>query len=167
MRTDGYQVTKTTVAPKKVQGDWRSARQQERLSGINNQSHRQPLDKPHPIKDGLQFRDHAEVLVYDALVALAESRPKSDTISITVNAPVRVAGRTFIPDFIVTFRHRAGIIEVDGATHNKRYLSDASKTELFIDAGFLVVYRIPAEDTGKPELVKSHLDTFMRRLLAR
>jgi len=33
----------------------------------------------------------------------------------------------------------------DHDRHNKRYLSDASKNELFIDARFVVVYRILAE----------------------
>jgi hypothetical protein len=168
LNLEGHRVTpKTKVAPKRVQGDWRTARQQERLSGVSNQAHRQPLDKPHPVKDGLHFRTPEEVLVYDALVALQGSRPKTDTICIAVNAPVRVAGRTFVPDFMVTLRGRVGVIEVDGGTHQKRFLADASRNDLLTDGGFSLVYRIAAEDTARPEEVRAHLDTFIARLLSK
>jgi hypothetical protein len=155
------------IVPKRIPDNWRELRQQERLSGVNNQAAWAPKAKPHPVKDGLHFRDPSEVIVYDALQALQASRPQSDTISILPNAPVRVGGRTFIPDFVVTYRGRVGIIEVDGATHHGRYLADASKSELFVDAGYVLVYRIPAEDTSDPAAVRGHLDNFLARLIAR
>ena len=166
-RTDKSYIVKLVLLPEEVQKNWREQRQQDRLDTVSNQAHRQPLTKPHPVKDGLHFRENSEVLVYDALMALQESRPKTDTICVAVAPAVRVGGRTFVPDFMVTLRGRAGIIEVDGGTHQKRYLADASKNDLLTDGGFCLVYRIPVEDTSNPADVKAHLDTFIARMLAR
>jgi hypothetical protein len=52
---------------RKVQGDWRALRREGRLTGIANQGTRLPLQPNHPRKYGLNFRDSAEVKVFDAL----------------------------------------------------------------------------------------------------
>lgn len=166
-RTDRSYIAKLVLLPEQVRKNWREERQQDRLGKVSNQAHRQPLTKPHPVKDGLHFREESEVLVYDALVALQASMPKTDTITIAVAPAVRVGGRTCVPDFVVTHRGRAGIIEVDGGTHQKRYLADASKNDMLTDGGFSLVYRIPAEDTTNRGEVDAHLGIFIARMLAR
>lgn len=152
-----YAIASVIPVPLPVGKDWREQRQQERLGNVSNQGIRLPQSKPLPEKDGFRFGHPSEVPVYDALVALAASRPKTDTLGIAVNVPVRVGGRTFIPDFIVSCAGRVGIIEVDGATHNRRFLADASRNDLLQDAGFKTIYRIPAEDTGNPTVVREPL----------
>ncbi len=66
---------------------------------------------------------------------------------------------TWEPDFLVIYKGRAGIIEVDGRTHVKKWLSDGSRDCLFEDAGVAYVDHIDAADIGGPEV-----DQFLRRL---
>jgi len=163
----GEQIGWMTIYPKPITGDWREARRQGRLTGLNNQATRFALPEGHPRKHGLNFRDSAEVRVFEALERLQASLPAEDTILIAPNAGVFVAGRTFEMDFIVTYRGRVGGIEVDGSSHVRRYAADQSRHRMLRDAGLQLIEHIVAQDTNDPAELDSFLRQFILRLTAR
>lgn len=84
--------------------------------------------------------------------------------SITPNPALYVAGRTWEPDFLVTFRGRVGIIEVDGASHAGRAASDKSRDRIFEDAGVAYVERLYAEDITDEDTAYEYVARFLRKL---
>lgn len=78
-----------------------------------------------------------------------------------------VAGKTRELDFLVTYRGRAGAIEVDGDTHRNRYAADQSRDAMVRDSGVSMVDRIVAEDTNDPNEVERFVRRFLSRLVAR
>ena len=117
-----------------------------------------------PMADGLTFGSEAEIVVWHELKAVQAILPRTETIGIVPNCVLRVAGHEFSPDFVVTYKGRAGIIEVDGPHHRGRYAADRQKDELELDAGMKYAYRIPVEDVSVPEYLYGHLERFLKRL---
>lgn len=113
--------------------------------------------------DGLEFRTSEERTVYLALRAYQDSYPEFEKFSISPLCPTRVPGHTWELDFLVTYKGRAGVIEVDGAVHNGKWSSDRSRDRLLQDAGVAYVDRIDVDDVNRPH----ELDTFIRRFLKR
>jgi len=113
-------------------------------------------------RDRMKFHHPAEVLVYEALLLLQADLSPYRTIGIAANCCVRVVGRTFVPDLLVTYCGRQLGIEVDGATHLRRYVSDHSRHQLLADAG-IEILRIDIADAMDPD----ELDAFMLRVKAR
>ncbi|WP_171074264.1 hypothetical protein [Nonomuraea basaltis] len=64
---------------------------------------------------------------------------------------VRVSQHTFEPDVLVALKGRAGVIEIDGPQHSKRYAFDKSKDHLLENAGIALVSRIVPEEIGNPK----------------
>jgi hypothetical protein len=149
--------------PRRVEENWREARRQARLTGINNQGARRPLPENHPVKDGLKFRSWEEVAVYEALLRKQASLSETDTITILPNSAARVVQRTIEPDFIVIYGGRAGGIEVDGPHHNGRAAADHTRSNLLRDGGVRLVERIVVEDT----VDRLELDCFVGKFLDR
>jgi hypothetical protein len=166
-QSDPFGLGLITVAPKRVQGDWREARRLQRDAGISNQGGGRPLPAAHPIKHGLHFRSEEEVIVYDAWLRLQEALPDTDTIGIMPNCAIRVRGRILQPDFLITCRGRAAVLEVDGPHHAGRAAADRSRDQFLLDSGVAFVDRIAVEDVTNPHELEIKLRKFRERLLAR
>jgi hypothetical protein len=115
-------------------------------------------------RDRLRFDQPSEVDVYEALRRVQEALDTHDTVGVAAGVPFRVRGHTFRIDLLVTFKGRVGIIEVDGASHYGRWVSDRSRDCLIEDAGAWCVYHIDAEDTGDIELLDDHIRRFLTRM---
>lgn len=139
------------LEPKLVASNWRELRQQMQAPPVTNQATLAALPPKHPVMDGLNFRDHAEVMMYKALKHVqAELLPSSGTIGIIPNCALRVKDYTWEPDFVVTYQGRVGVIEVDGRTHIRKRAADTSREVLLRKSGVKVVLRIDAADAEKP-----------------
>ena len=74
-------------------------------------------------------------------------------------------GRTWEPDFLVVYGGRCGIIEVDGYSHQNRWVADKSHDAIYEDSGIAYIARVPAEDTDDPAVVDDHIQRFLKRVL--
>ncbi|MEZ0112252.1 hypothetical protein ABH920_006271 [Catenulispora sp. EB89] len=130
-----------------------------------NQGRRVRLAPPKFTEDGLWFTNAGELAVYRALKRLQDSVLRSEeTIGIYPLAGGRVPGRTWEPDVLVTYKGRAGVIEVDGPHHNGRRAMDRTRDHLLMDAGVAFVDRIPVEVLDSPDELTEALQRFLRRL---
>ncbi len=89
--------------------------------------------------------------------------PEFDSIAISPLAMLRVRGRSFEVDFLVTHQGRCGVIEVDGTVHRGKWADDRSRDRLLEDAGIAYIDRIDVSDVHQP----TELATFVRRFLGR
>ncbi|MFD5164182.1 hypothetical protein ACFWMJ_40115 [Streptomyces hawaiiensis] len=131
----------------RVGPDWRE-RLEEMLSGERptNQARRTMPEKPQRIQDSLAFTNAGEQRVYRALKYLQEKElPSEETISIFPLPNGRGPGHTWEPDLLVTYRGRAGVLEIDGPNHRVRRAMDTSRDHLLRDAGIAYVDRIAVE----------------------
>lgn len=160
---DNESCSGVTLVPAKVQGDWRSELRSAITGKPLNQATLVALPIHYPVQDKMRFRDDAEVRVYEGLKRAQAKLPITSTITIAPNPSVRISGRTFEPDFLITYRGRCGVIEVDGGSHMNRYAADKTKDSLYEDAGAAYISRINVEDTKQV----SEVDAFVERFLAR
>jgi very-short-patch-repair endonuclease len=100
--------------------------------------------------------------VYQELRRAQEDLERLDSIGIAANVPIRLPGKTV--DLLVTHQGRCGVIEVDGASHNRKRASDRSRDHLLEDSGVLYVARIDAVDTAQPEEVEAFVRRFLHKL---
>jgi hypothetical protein len=117
MRPQKEGVTQVRLYPAQVQGDWRKDIEAHLRGKPKNQASLVALPDRFPVRDYMRFRDKAELVLYEALKEKQHSLPVTDTITIAPNASVRVLGHTWEPDFLVVYRGRTGVIEVDGGSH--------------------------------------------------
>ncbi|MGW5500208.1 hypothetical protein [Streptomyces rochei] len=150
----------------RVGPDWR-----ESLAGMlsgerpTNQARRTMPEKPQRIQDNLAFTNAGEQRVYQALKHLQEKElPSEQTISIFPLPNGRVPGHTWEPDLLVTYRGRAGVLEIDGPNHRVRRAMDTSRDHLLRDAGVAYVDRIAVEVIDDPQELLAALKRFLRRL---
>jgi hypothetical protein len=113
--------------------------------------------------DGMPFDRPEEIALYRVLAGVQAELPCAQSVLISVNPLVRVPGHRWKPDLLVAHHGRAGIIEVDGASHYGRSCADRSRDRLLEDAGIAYVDRLSAEEAS------NHLEAevFVRRFLAR
>lgn len=146
--------------------DWRERRQALRDRGerpVDNQGTYKSVSSMRRA-DRLNFASDEEVCVYQALARKQKSLPSETTIAIMPGPGARVPGRTFWPDFIVTYRGRVGMIEVDGPHHHQRAAADHSRDSFFTDAGVAYVERVVVEDTIDPTVLDLFVERFLQRL---
>ncbi|GAA4593706.1 hypothetical protein GCM10023194_58660 [Planotetraspora phitsanulokensis] len=117
-----------------------------------------------PSEDGLVFTNEWELKVYQALKRWQDDKPDLETIGIFPQPGVRVKGRTFFPDFLVTYKGRAGIIEVDSKYHKGRRDHDKSRESLLEDAGVSIVERVGVEDVDNADELEATIRRFLHRL---
>lgn len=149
-----------------VSGGWRE-QLAEILRGERRSNHARKVREEDPrwTEDNLFFTNGGELQVYRALKRRQENTlPAGETIGIYPLSRGRVRGATREPDLIVTYRGRAGIIEVDGPHHNVRRANDMTRDELFRDAGAAETFRIPVEALQNPDELEGHIDRVLRRL---
>jgi hypothetical protein len=116
------------------------------------------------MEDGLSFTNEGELTVYLALKLLQETLPADRTIGIFPLAGGRIPGHTWEPDVLVTYKNRAGVLEIDGPHHNARRAMDMSRDHLLRDAGVAFVDRIPVETVSDPKELGAALTRFIRRV---
>lgn len=146
--------------------DWRE-QLRERLDGKRptNQGRRARVDAPRHVDDGLSFTNAGELKVYRALKRIQEQDLRNDeTIGIFPLAGGRVLGRTWEPDLIVTYKGRAGVLEIDGPYHNQRRAMDVTRDHIFRDSGVAFIDRIPVEAVDDDGELMGALRRFLRRL---
>ncbi|MEU4673922.1 hypothetical protein AB0F91_39705 [Amycolatopsis sp. NPDC023774] len=130
-----------------------------------NQARRARAEPPRFSQDYLAFTNQGEQTVYRALRQIQEQDlPSDETIGIYPLAGGRVPGKTWEPDFLVTYRGRAGVLEVDGPHHNARRALDTTREHLLRDAGIAFVDRIMAEAVENSAELNAVLRRFLRRL---
>lgn len=139
----------------------------EILHGKKRTNQARIVREEHPrwAEDGLYFTNMTELKVYRALKKMQEDDfPRDDAIAIFPLPRGRIPGYTREPDFIVTYKGRTGILEVDGPVHNGRRSHDVSSEHLYRDAGVSFVDRLSVEATNDPAELRASLQRFIRRL---
>lgn len=164
--TEGYdkEVYTLRVRPSPTGGDWRSTVAAARQRPVSNHGVLTPLPASHPSLDRLKFRDMAELTVYKELKREQETRAEHETLTIIPNCAVRVLHHTWEVDFVVVYKQRAGIIEVDGSSHNVKRESDKSRDRLLENAGFAYVDRFDARECENTESVQRLVTRFLGKL---
>ncbi|MGY5884668.1 DUF559 domain-containing protein [Modestobacter lacusdianchii] len=163
-RGSSREVRSVGVLPALVEADWRTNMNAPPPPDASNQATLAPLPERAPREDQLAFRDQAELVLYRALKAKQASLPKTETLTIIPNSGVRVPTRTWEPDFVVVYKGRAGIIEVDGSSHTKKYASDRSRDYKLEEAGFHTIRRIDVADAENPDEAEAFIESFLARL---
>ncbi|MCR8573095.1 hypothetical protein [Streptomyces sp. Isolate_219] len=148
--------------------DWRKQLRSANGPKPTNQARRVRLEPEHPIEDQLHFTNEWEHKLYRVLKERQASLPYNETIGIIPLPGMRVLGYTREPDFLITYKGRAGVIEVDGPHHEgpRRASNDHSRTNLLMNAGVEWVDRIDVRDVTKAEAEK-FVDNFIARLARR
>jgi hypothetical protein len=148
--------------------DWRAQLEAELTSSeVTNQGRRTRLAPTFQYReDGLAFQTAEELAVYRALKAKQEQLPADATMAIFPLPGVYIPGHTWEPDFLVTYRGNAGVIEVDGDVHSKagRRSADLSRDRLLEDAGVKLIDRIDVRDAENLTELAAFIDRFIRRL---
>jgi hypothetical protein len=132
----------------------------------NNQARTVRLEPHRRSQDGLFLTNVEEEKVYAVLRDIQQDLPEGDTILIAPLPGARVRAHTFTPDFLITYRGRAGVIEVDGPHHHGRRGADATRERLLLAAGVRHVGRILVEDLRARAEVEKWCRDFLRRLIA-
>lgn len=156
-------ITSVVAVPSPIRGDWR-IKYKAALRTPRNQASLTKLPDLHPRADQMGFRDAAELRVYEGLKRAQKRLPEGETIAISVNPSVHIPPRTREPDFLVAYRGRVGMIEVDGASHRQKWSNDKSRDQLFEDAGIFCVRHIEAEFTDDARKVDEFIERFLRKL---
>ncbi|MGA5374301.1 hypothetical protein ACPCSD_24975 [Streptomyces griseoincarnatus] len=148
-----------------VGSNWREQLARELKGGRQtNQAHKIRLEPRHPTEDGLHFTNEWEHRVYQVLKERQAALPDNDTIGVMPLGALRVPGHTFEPDFLITYRGRVGVIEIDGPHHKGRASADRSRDRLFKHAGVRDVDRLCVEDSTTREEVEKFVTDFLKHL---
>jgi hypothetical protein len=133
---------------------------------LTNHARKVRFEAKHPIEDDLHFTNEWEHRVYQVLKEKQAALPDDETIGIMPLCKMRVLGATREPDFLITYKGRAGVIEVDGPHHEgpKRASNDHSRTRLLINAGVEWVDRLDVRDTTEQAEVQKFVNNFLSRL---
>lgn len=149
--------------------DWRKQLRTANGPMPTNQARKlrfEPEDQ-HPIEDNLHFTNEWEYKLYRVLKERQASLPDNETIGIMPLGGMRVLGSTREPDFLITYKGRAGVIEVDGFHHGmpRRASNDHSRDNLLLSAGVRWVGRLDVRDVGTKAEVEKFVDNFLARLV--
>jgi hypothetical protein len=117
------------------------------------------------LEDNLAFTNQGEQRVYRLLKHRQENvLPAEETIAVFPLPNGRIAKRTWEPDFLVTYKGRAGILEIDGPHHNARRALDVTREYLMHDSGIAYVDRVTVEALEDRAELERVIDRFLRRL---
>ncbi|WP_309225873.1 hypothetical protein [Streptomyces lunaelactis] len=149
-----------------VSPDWRDQlREVAEGKRQTNQARRIRAAEQRWVEDKLSFTNPGELRVYQALKHIQEKiLPPEETIGIFPLSNGRISGRTWEPDVLVTYKGRAGVLEIDGPHHNARKALDTTRDHLLRDAGVAYVDRIPVEALEDSKELLAALQRFLRRL---
>lgn len=144
--------------------DWQDNLRQLLGGKPSNHARRTRNEPPRWAEDALSFTNDGELKVYQALKKIQGMCPSDDTLGIFPLAGGRLPGRTWEPDVLVTYKKRAGVLEIDGPHHNARRAMDRTRDSLWLDAGVAFVDRIPVEALSDPKELDASLKKFLKRL---
>jgi len=123
-----------------VEDDWRQQVRAGLDSGPSNQG--RPFGTSKIIThSGLNYRSRAEV-------AIAEKLETSDDVLFIPNSAAAAGKVQKEPDFLIFYRGKVGILEVDGPTHSGRMADDSLRDSFFQRQGMFVKH-YPAEKCAK------------------
>jgi hypothetical protein len=125
--------------------DWQDNLRQLLGGKPSNHARRIRNEPPRWVEDVLSFTNDGELKVYQALKKIQAMCPSDDTLGIFPLAGGRLPGKTWEPDVLVTYKKRAGVLEIDGPHHNARRAIDMTRDSLWLDAGVAFVDRIPSK----------------------
>ncbi|MFF2436659.1 hypothetical protein ACFVU4_21190 [Streptomyces sp. NPDC058107] len=146
---------------------WREELAQQLKGGAqSNQARKDRLAPRHPVIDNLHLTNEWEHRVYTVLREQQCALPDIETIGILPLPGMRVRGHTFEPDLLVTYKGRAGVIEIDGPHHKGRRSDDASRERLLRNAGIRHIDRIDVRDSTTKAEVEKFVETFLKHLTA-
>ncbi|MFE2261581.1 hypothetical protein [Streptomyces griseosporeus] len=151
-----------------ISADWRKQLKAANGPRPSNQAKRVRLEPQHPTEDGLHFTNEWEWKVYKVLKERQAALPDNDTIGIVPLAAMKVLKPMYVePDFLVTYRGRVGIIEVDGHYHRgpRSRSDDHSRERLLRNAGIKQIDRIDVRDTTQKEDVEKFVTDFLKHLV--
>ncbi|WP_031480970.1 hypothetical protein [Streptomyces bicolor] len=149
----------------RIGADWRQQLKAANGQQPTNQARRVRLEPQHPTEDGLHFTNEWEWRVYRVLKERQAALPDNDTIGILPLPAMKVLKPACVePDFLITYRGRAGIIEVDGPYHKGMRSDDHSRERLLRNAGIKQIDRIDVRDTTKKEDVEKFVIDFLKHL---
>lgn len=148
-----------------AEAGWR-ARAEARLGqGPSNQAGIGAAPRRWLSEDRMRFRDSAELAAYRAFKRAQDRLPKHQSITILPNPSAKTRlDTTWSPDFVVAYRGRAGIVEIDGSTHQGRAAADHSRDRFFEDCGVAYVDRWTVEDTNDDAALDELVDRFLLQL---
>ncbi|GGS86491.1 MULTISPECIES: hypothetical protein [Streptomyces] len=147
-----------------VEPNWRANVRADRGTHVSNQARKVRSDPQHPIEDRLHFTNLWEHRVYRTLKAIQATLEDSETIGIAPLAGIRVRDRVFEPDFLITYKGHAGVIEIDGPYHQGQSSSDKSRDRQLLHAGVKYVDRLDVRDVNSETQVEKFLRDFLRML---
>lgn len=154
-----------TILPD-VGPDWRQQLTTGGKARPSNHARRTRIGPTHPQADGLHFTNEWEWRVYVVLCERQQQLPDNETIGISPLGAMKVRGHVFEPDFLVTYKGKAGVIEVDGPHHKGRSSDDKSRERLLRNSGVKYIDRIDVRDTTTKEEVEKFVTDFLRHLTA-
>ncbi|MFE0316582.1 MULTISPECIES: hypothetical protein [Streptomyces] len=165
-RKDPFGIKNLAVRPilPKVGIDWRKQLQVANGPRPTNQARRVRVEPQHPTEDGLHFTNEWEHGVYQVLKEQQGKLPDNDTIGIMPLGALRVRKHTFEPDFLITYRGRVGVIEIDGPHHKGRRSDDHSRERLLRNAGVKQIDRIDVRDVSTKQDVEKFVTDFLKHL---
>ncbi|MFD7917257.1 hypothetical protein ACFV30_42415 [Streptomyces sp. NPDC059752] len=165
-REPGETVDHIQVVPSvpEVSADWRKQLRTASGPRPTNQGRQVRLEPQHPMEDRLHFTNQWEHGVYQVLKEQQARLPANETIGIMPLSAMRVRGYTYEPDFLVTYRGRAGVIEIDGPHHKDRASADKSRERLLRHAGVHYVDRPDVRDTKAKSEVETFVSDFLKQL---
>jgi hypothetical protein len=145
---------------------WQDTLRQQLSGGKRPTNHARKIrtEPTRYVEDWLSFTNEGELAVYEALKHLQETLPSTKTVGIFPLAGGRIPGHTWEPDVLVTYKNRAGVLEIDGPHHNVRRAMDMTRDHLLHDAGVAFVDRIPVESLSDPKELDAVLRRFLNRL---
>ncbi|UXX95794.1 DUF559 domain-containing protein [Streptomyces sp. AD2-2] len=129
-----------------------------------NQARKVRLEPDHPVEDQLHFTNQYERELYQALKKRQAALPDSETIGIMPLGGMRVSQRVLEPDFLITYRGRVAVIELDGPHHKGRAASDHSRDRQLRHAGVSFVERLNVEEVNTLAEVEKFVDDFLTQL---
>jgi hypothetical protein len=150
--------------PRQIGADWRKQLKDDDSTRPSNHASRIKFEPRHPSEDGLHFTNEWEWRVYRVLKERQAALPDNETIGILPLPAMKVLKSVPVePDFLITYRGRVGIIEVDGPHHKGRRSDDHSRERLLRNAGIKQIDRIDVRDVKKEDVEKFVID-FLKHL---
>ncbi|MFF3410656.1 DUF559 domain-containing protein [Streptomyces sp. NPDC002742] len=146
-----------------------AARWREQVKTANgpkpsNQGRKVRLEPDHRVEDQLYFTNQYELELYQTLKKRQASLPDNETIGIMPLGGMRVRRRVLEPDFLITYRGRVAVIELDGPHHRDRAASDHSRDRQLRHAGVAFVERLNVEEVKTLHEVEKFVDDFLAQL---
>lgn len=143
---------------------WREQVKADNGPKPSNQGRKPRLEPRHWVEDQLHFTNQYELELYHVLKKRQAALRDSETIGIMPLGGMRVRRRVLEPDFLITYRGRVAVIELDGPHHRDRASADHSRDRQLRHAGVSFVERLNVEEVNTLNEVEKFVDDFLAQL---